>query len=325
MRHQTLVIRFILQGETLHSQRASFYTNMIDNMFSLGDENSESILKMGISLLGSKAGFAITVFLITVLLLSPLSTYAFRQSPIKTAITRKSSIPLSKEPNPSLSIMRNESIRSVKKKLDSLSVKFEDRKEIVKRFLDEFSQPFLDGIMNTTESNLLGEEEEQHTVVVKNPNVPKEGIAHFVFLVHGYNGKPADLLYLRTAMAGEAERRLASNAQNRDATLSSGSHTKEIVFHSCQSNWGRTSDGIEKGGERILDEIRSIIDSHIQIDEGDEHTSITISLIGNSLGGLYSRYAIAKMAEESDVVDEEFFLLGGKIKAHFNIFCTTGE
>jgi len=298
---------------------------MIDNIFSLGDENSESVFQMGISLISSKAGFAIAFFLITVLLLSPLSIYAFRQSPIKTAITRTSSIPLSKEPSPSLSIMRDESLRSVKKKLDSLSVRFEDRKEVVKRFLDEFSQPFLDGIMNTNENNLLGEEEEQHTVVVKNPNVPKEGIAHFVFLVHGYNGKPDDLLYLRTAMAGEAERRLASNAQNSDATLSNGSHTKEIVFHSCQTNWGRTSDGIEKGGERILNEIRSVIDSHIQIDEGDEHTNITISLIGNSLGGLYSRYAIAKMAEESEVLDEELLLLGGKIKAHFNIFCTTGE
>jgi|AntRauTorckE5430_2_1112549.scaffolds.fasta_scaffold05306_4 hypothetical protein len=72
--------------------------------------------------------------------------------------------------------------------------------------------------------------------------------------------------------------------------------------------------------------MRSVINDHINFDGIDgEHVNITVSLIGNSLGGLYSRYAIAKLSEESDVIDREFLLSGGKIKAHFNIFCTTGE
>jgi len=71
--------------------------------------------------------------------------------------------------------------------------------------------------------------------------------------------------------------------------------------------------------------MRSVIDDHIQLDSTNgEHVNITVSLVGNSLGGLYSRYAIAKLSEKSDV-DEEFLLLGGRIKAHFNVFCTTGE
>jgi hypothetical protein len=40
---------------------------------------------------------------------------------------------------------------------------------------------------------------------------------------------------------------------------------------------------------------------------------VTVSVVGNSLGGIYSRYAVAKLASQ-DELDYEL---------HFNIFCTT--
>jgi hypothetical protein len=229
---------------------------MIDNIFNLDNANIESFSKLGLSLINSKVGFSIAVVLITLLLLSPLSTFAFRQSfSFDTSKPRRNAKTAMSEFRPSLSFVRDESLQSVKKKLDYITVKLEDRKESVKRLLDEFSQPFFDVTMSTSDNNSMvsenSEEQDEHTIIVKNPNAPKEGMAHFVFLVHGYNGRPADLLYLRTAMAGEAEKRLALNADKTVTASSNGSHTKEIVFHSCQTNSGQTSDGVEKGGEYV--------------------------------------------------------------------------
>lgn len=313
------------------------------------------------SLLNFKTCLAIFVIFITCLLLTPAATNAFRQniSFNSETLTTNLKVAMKKEEivtrtrRPTLLAARSESMQSLRKKFDELSLMFEERKGSVKKFLDEFSQPFIDtsssfhNNINGTSTRMsfgdngeeLGEgeteEEEEHTVVIRNDNAPKDGVIHFCFLVHGYNGRPADLLYLRTAMANEAEDEFRSlNCQRDESCSSVENKSKMIVLYSCQSNWGRTSDGVEKGGARILDEIRSVIRDHIQLyndeknDEDDDQKTepidITISLIGNSLGGLYSRYAIAKLAEGSNSSsNEEFLLLDGKIRAYFNIFCTT--
>ena len=212
---------------------------------------------------------------------------------------------------------------------------FEERKESVRRVLDDLSQPFLDtrsALTNIGSSSVDGEEkEEEHTVVVESEseNGAANGVTHFCFLVHGYHGQPADLLYLRSAMVEVAEKKLLEfkskkNDTGNDNGTAAESYPSRIVMHSCQSNWRRTSDGVEKGGERILEEILSVIKSTIPAqDENDEPVNITVSLVGNSLGGLYSRYAIARLAELSKGKDGEFLLIDGFIRAHFNIFCTT--
>ncbi len=241
-----------------------------------------------------------------------------------------------------------------------------------------------------------------------------EQITHFCFLVHGYRGKPADLLYLRSAMASTAEKSFTtttlSNTSNTTSSSSSTSTTSSfaeqnpqdqqrdenddtsgkemtnnnhqekqtkkhrIVLHSCQSNWNRTSDGVEAGGERIFNEILTVIRTAMQNHtdtntdtnnasvSSDDIIDVTMSLIGNSLGGLYSRYAIAKLAEFAQVQDDNgnntndinrrlgetsstttttttpsssslhstrttskttSYIIDGKIRIHFNIFCTT--
>lgn len=109
-----------------------------------------------------------------------------------------------------------------------------------------------------------------------------------------------------------------------------------------------TDDGVEEGGIRLADEIieniyhavdkkRRLLGDNDFLDESP--VDVTISLIGNSLGGLYARYAIARLAEMSDTIigegnrDKEgtretrdlYLIATGKthIRLHFNIFCTT--
>lgn len=194
----------------------------------------------------------------------------------------------------------------------------------ISKLLEDFSSPFL--------QDSLEVKEEQDTVVVQNKkqneneNSKKRGVTHFCFLVHGYNGKPSDLLYLRSVMVDEAEQKIEE------------SQCDKIVFHSCQTNYGKTSDGVEAGGERILQEIQSVIAKHTNETGNEKEENITVSLIGNSLGGLYSRYAVAKLsnrsssrnssssnddATEESSMDEEFVTMDGNLKVHFNIFCTT--
>ena len=91
-----------------------------------------------------------------------------------------------------------------------------------------------------------------------------------------------------------------------------------MLVHSATCNDGQTSDGIEAGGRRLAMEINDWIDAVLdesggdsKNDEDDEQRrrkregpssttsttpiirSVSLSLIGNSLGGLYARHALA--------------------------------
>ncbi|KAL7468791.1 hypothetical protein ACHAXS_009024 [Conticribra weissflogii] len=129
-----------------------------------------------------------------------------------------------------------------------------------------------------------------------------------------------------------------------------------FIVHNAVCNEGRTDDGIEKGGERLANEIIDVIRHEVnQRTERDginiNHDStkipvdVTISIVGNSLGGLYGRYAIARLAEilvspqpdptnNTTVIDNEgnsnrtekkYFILDDNIRVHFNVFCTTAS
>merc|ERR1719491_134209 len=67
-------------------------------------------------------------------------------------------------------------------------------------------------------------------------------------------------------------------------------------------------------------------------------TCVTISMVGNSLGGLYSRYALVKISElakeqcaneNNDETNQQsddngsILIDGGEIRIYFNVFCTT--
>ena len=187
------------------------------------------------------------------------------------------------------------------------------------------------------EETIIVDRNKSHNGTLYHPEEKSTGMTHFAFLVHGYNGNPTDLLYLRTAMAANAEKALVRNESEESQECEGGeNYTVEqnqdrIVIHSCQSNIRCTQDGIEKGGKRILNEVLSIIRRYTPTrhDKGgdEEFVDVTISFVGNSLGGLYSRYAIAELYKlsrsETNESNSNFILLEENIRLHLNIFCST--
>ena len=121
-------------------------------------------------------------------------------------------------------------------------------------------------------------------------------------------------------------------------TLVEKEQTKgNLIVHNAACNEGKTSDGIIKGGERLVHEMLSVIRFEVMRKEDrmqqegasqQVHTDVTISVIGNSLGGLYGRYAIAHLAEILCELTHEadkacnYFLLDGCIRIHLNVFCS---
>lgn len=97
---------------------------------------------------------------------------------------------------------------------------------------------------------------------------------HLIVLVHGWKGDSKEMGYMHRSLLQEAEKHPYSR----------------FAVHSSTVNEGRTSDGIAAGGERLAAEVSDMIASHRA-----NNTVVTLSFVGNSLGGLYSRYALSKI------------------------------
>mmetsp|Transcript_1565 Transcript_1565/g.4659 ORF Transcript_1565/g.4659 Transcript_1565/m.4659 type:complete len:341 (-) Transcript_1565:1530-2552(-) len=98
---------------------------------------------------------------------------------------------------------------------------------------------------------------------------------HLIVLVHGFSGHATDLGYLRRRLeAAEAVEVLCSS-----------------------SNEGRTLDGVAAGGRRVAREVERFVAARRR-----ESTYETISFVGNSLGGLYARYALAELFDDDGLV-----------------------
>jgi hypothetical protein len=118
-----------------------------------------------------------------------------------------------------------------------------------------------------------------------------------------------------------------------------------FIVHSPVCNEDKTDDGVANGGNRLANEILEVIRYEVEkktrlVGAGEEPVDVTISLIGNSLGGLYTRYAVARLAEisqepagdnnDGDTAQEpkEYYIFAdGRtfIRLHFNVFCTTAS
>jgi len=103
----------------------------------------------------------------------------------------------------------------------------------------------------------------------------KTDYVHMIVLVHGWLGDDGELSYFEERLQKEIE----------DAH-------PEFVVYSAKANIGKTADGIAAGGQRLADEIMDQLSAyHEKFDS--EHFSL--SFVGNSLGGLYARYALSKL------------------------------
>jgi pimeloyl-ACP methyl ester carboxylesterase len=117
---------------------------------------------------------------------------------------------------------------------------------------------------------------------------------HLVVLVHGWLGNELEMGYLQQSLERQ-----------------SGAKGHQVMIHSAVSNVGRTWDGIAAGGLRLAQEIDRVVDE-MQQESASPSTSsicISLSLVGNSLGGLYARHALGHLSSFS--------------KLQPNLFCTT--
>eukprot|EP00591_Stephanopyxis_turris_P009562 CAMPEP_0195526112 /NCGR_PEP_ID=MMETSP0794_2-20130614/26985_1 /TAXON_ID=515487 /ORGANISM="Stephanopyxis turris, Strain CCMP 815" /LENGTH=492 /DNA_ID=CAMNT_0040656729 /DNA_START=117 /DNA_END=1595 /DNA_ORIENTATION=+ len=148
------------------------------------------------------------------------------------------------------------------------------------------------------------------------------GVLHLCFLVHGHRGRSSDLSYLKS---------IVENTADQHDSIHLG---ESFVVHSSQCNEDKTHDGIVTGGERLVTEILDVIrhevtDMEGRLSYGRRVEDVTISLVGNSLGGLYARYAISRLRDIMRVVDGDdddndgTDMMWIDRRMHFNVFCST--
>jgi hypothetical protein len=113
-------------------------------------------------------------------------------------------------------------------------------------------------------------------------SVKKREDVHLIVLVHGWKGNPSEMESLRELLLlrGEEKESHKTNVFKRK---------ERTLVHSAVCNDGQTHDGIEAGGTRLANEINNLI----QELWNRESQNVRISLVGNSLGGLYARYALS--------------------------------
>jgi hypothetical protein len=163
---------------------------------------------------------------------------------------------------------------------------------------------------------------------------------HFCFLVHGFMGNDNEMSYIETALNQAV---IASSSDNEK-------NNQKFFFHKATCNVDKTYDGIGNGGKRLAEEIKDYVKRSISHIKQSQHSqkcdkatttdsaNITISFVGNSLGGLYSRYAIAELFNDRHGMKNGFVIHDGEedvsidgetqqqcktIQVYFNVFATT--
>ena len=113
------------------------------------------------------------------------------------------------------------------------------------------------------------------------------------------------------------------------------SNEQNMIIHSVKCNVGKTTDGIRKGGYRLAKEMVDFIRTDVQKritnggdkkNDGDQEHNVTYSIVGNSLGGLYARYAISLLPYQLQLFQQHNPSSSSPsvtLNLHPNIFCTT--
>ena len=115
---------------------------------------------------------------------------------------------------------------------------------------------------------------------------------HLVILVHGLHGNDKELDYLGDTITRQA----AALTVTPNNQASKQQQVIRVIVYSSKCNLGRTSDGIIQGGNRLVQEVeQQLLLWEMNNVENGSFNPIFLSFIGNSLGGLYARYAIAHL------------------------------
>jgi pimeloyl-ACP methyl ester carboxylesterase len=129
---------------------------------------------------------------------------------------------------------------------------------------------------------------------------------HLIVLVHGWMGDSSELGYLHKAL----EKKAAVVQESHPETF--------YLVYSAKDNDGRTSDGIAAGGKRLATEVNRLIQDVADQVPKDKRKGISLSFVGNSMGGLLARYAVSEIPSlQTDSVSAE------SIQVESRVFCTT--
>ena len=104
---------------------------------------------------------------------------------------------------------------------------------------------------------------------------------HLYVVVHGFNSRPEHMTYL----ADQMRAKLGLNTIVHVAVCNRA-RIPDIIHNP-------THDGVDAGGQRLAIEIREVVKHHE--DRGSRLRYI--SILGNSMGGIYARYAIGMLYE----------------------------
>eukprot|EP01083_Nonionella_stella_P155265 501369_1 len=101
---------------------------------------------------------------------------------------------------------------------------------------------------------------------------------HLFVLIHGLHGSVHDMEYMKS--------RLMENI-HRESECDAHANGVVVLISKCNSGWFCTRDGVDSGGERVCNEACEFVKCHKCLTH--------ISFIGHSLGGMYARYACARV------------------------------
>ena len=157
------------------------------------------------------------------------------------------------------------------------------------------------------------------TTIINDRQCKPTSFRHLVVLVHGYMGSDREQEYLGETLLNEGNKLIDGES---DESCRSSRH--QLVILKSKANVKVSTDGIILGGKRLAAEINEWIEeqtAEIQKSEplgSESSTVMTFSLIGNSLGGLYGRYALAEL---------DLFRSNGEKKNSILplVFCTTSS
>jgi hypothetical protein len=170
-------------------------------------------------------------------------------------------------------------------------------------------------------SNVEEEENNMTNIIAEDddPSIPR--VTHFCFLVHGHRGLSRDLSYLQVVMQALAKQQIRTMRKKKN----NSNFRHDMIVHNAVCNEGKTTDGVMKGGERLVEEMLQVMSDEMQkrntTTSSSEH-HVTVSVVGNSLGGLFGRYAVARLSEKLQQPDGSL-LLNDTYPVHLNVFCTT--
>ena len=104
-------------------------------------------------------------------------------------------------------------------------------------------------------------------------------------------GNPKEMDGIKESLMIQSKARMDQEKENNGSSSSD-----RVVVHSVTCNEGRTSDGIAAGGQRVAEEINQMVQEIWNHEQHQHHQpNIQLTIVGNSLGGLYGRYAVSEI------------------------------